>query len=277
MLGLADKALRAGFNVDPVEPAQLRRHRASGSRPLPFRPHAGRRLRDQGARASRWPRPRRRGGLLARRKSRAEAGWRTLARGTADAGRGVRGLAGARARSVRPGTGAAIEFHLPVELRAQPEGRACAGRRATHPGAFSLDPLATIRTVREFDEAYTAPHFGFASAADYYHRAAGMRVVDRIRIPALVVSAADDPFVPAAIFQDPSLAANPNIRLVVTEHGGHCGFLGPATGADDGYWAERMIVEFAARRDVGDLRPRPAARPRAAANSGPLPSSSCLK
>ena len=120
-------------------------------------------------------------------------------------------------------------------------------KASTHPGAFSLDPLATIRTVREFDDAYTAPHFGFASAAEYYHRAAGMRVVDRIRIPALVVSAADDPFVPVAIFQDPSLAANPNIRLVVTEHGGHCGFLGPSTGADDGYWAERMIVEFAAR------------------------------
>lgn len=135
-------------------------------------------------------------------------------------------------------------------------------KAATRPGAFSLDPLATIRTVREFDEVYTAPHFGFAGASDYYHRAAGMRVVDRIRIPALVVSAADDPFVPAAIFQDPLLAANPNIRLVVTEHGGHCGFLGPASGADDGYWAERTIVEFAAREtSAATTRPAPGPEP----------------
>ncbi|HEY7055952.1 MAG TPA: alpha/beta fold hydrolase [Vicinamibacterales bacterium] len=118
-----------------------------------------------------------------------------------------------------------------------------------YPTAFSLDPLPAIRTVREFDEAYTAPHFGFRDAADYYHRAAAMRVVDRIRIPALVVTAADDPFVPRAIFNHSALAANPNIRLVVTKHGGHCGFLGvPADEGDDGYWAERMIVEFSAEQ-----------------------------
>jgi hypothetical protein len=76
-----------------------------------------------------------------------------------------------------------------------------------------------------------------------------MRVVDRIRIPALVVTAADDPFVPRAIFNHSALAANPNIRLVVTKHGGHCGFLGvPADEGDDGYWAERMIVEFSAEQ-----------------------------
>jgi len=119
----------------------------------------------------------------------------------------------------------------------------------SYPGAFAVHRLAGIRTVRDFDEIYTAPYFGFQSAADYYHRAAGMRVVDRIRIPALVISAADDPFVPNAIFRNPILAANPNIEIIVTDHGGHCGFLGPAQGLDDdGYWAERMVVDFAVRQ-----------------------------
>ena len=118
-------------------------------------------------------------------------------------------------------------------------------KHACFPDRFPLERLDTIRTVREFDEVYTAPHFGFASAEDYYHRASAMRVADRISVPALVVTAADDPFVPTEPFRDPKLVANPNVRLVVTTHGGHCGFFGTAENGDDGYWAERMIVSFA--------------------------------
>jgi predicted alpha/beta-fold hydrolase len=117
----------------------------------------------------------------------------------------------------------------------------------SYPGRFSLDKLPAIRTVREFDEAYTAPHFGFRDADDYYHRAAAMRVIDRIRIPALVIAASDDPFVPTEPFHRSPVTANPHITLVVTEHGGHCGFLGPRDGPDDdGYWAEQRVIAFAA-------------------------------
>ena len=44
-------------------------------------------------------------------------------------------------------------------------------KAAAFPGAFSLEPLRKIWTVRRFDDAYTAPHHGFRDAADYYHRA----------------------------------------------------------------------------------------------------------
>jgi len=119
------------------------------------------------------------------------------------------------------------------------------------PGRFDLSKLGTIRTVRDFDEAYTAPYFGFAGAADYYHRASAMRIIDRLRIPALVIAAEDDPFVPAEPFRNPKVTGNPNIHLAFCEHGGHCAFVGPASGDDDGYWAERQIVEFA-ERHAGD-------------------------
>jgi predicted alpha/beta-fold hydrolase len=113
------------------------------------------------------------------------------------------------------------------------------------PGAFDLSRLRAIRTVRQFDDAYTAPHFGFAGADDYYHRASAMRVVDRISVPALIITAEDDPFVPWQPFLDPKVTANPNITLAVCRHGGHCGFVGPQDGdGDDGYWAERQIVDF---------------------------------
>src|SRR6185436_18025927 len=64
------------------------------------------------------------------------------------------------------------------------------------PDLFDLRKLSSVRTVRDFDEVYTAPYFGFRSAADYYHRASALRIVDRIHIPTMVITAADDPFVP---------------------------------------------------------------------------------
>ena len=117
-------------------------------------------------------------------------------------------------------------------------------KHAAHPGRYAIERLAGIRTVRQFDEFFTAPHFGFHGATDYYHRASAMRVIDRIRVPALIITAEDDPFVPVGPFRDPRLLANPHITLIVTTHGGHCGFVSDA-GQDDGYWAERRIVEFA--------------------------------
>ena len=117
------------------------------------------------------------------------------------------------------------------------------------PGAFDLSRLAAIRTVREFDDAYTAPYFGFLDAEDYYHRASAMRVIDRIRVPTLIITAEDDPFVPSQPFHDPKVTGNPNITLHICAHGGHCGFVGLRNGGeDDGYWAERQIVEFVASR-----------------------------
>lgn len=113
-----------------------------------------------------------------------------------------------------------------------------------HPGRFDVTKLSRIRTVRAFDEAYTAPHFGFLNADDYYYRASAMRVADRIRIPALIITAEDDPFVPARTFRDPKLSGNPHITLRVCTHGGHCGFVGIRSGEDDGYWAETQIVRF---------------------------------
>jgi predicted alpha/beta-fold hydrolase len=115
------------------------------------------------------------------------------------------------------------------------------------PGRFDITHLSSIRTVRQFDDAYTAPHFGFDGADDYYYRASAMRIIERIRVPALIITAEDDPFVPVASFRDPKLAGNPCIELAISEHGGHCGFVAAASGEDDGYWAENEIVELVKR------------------------------
>lgn len=114
------------------------------------------------------------------------------------------------------------------------------------PGLYDLTKLGAIRTVREFDDTYTAPHFGFADAADYYHRASAMRIIERISSPTLIITAEDDPFVPSQPFHNRKITGNRHIDLRLCEHGGHCGFVGPASGEDDGYWAERQIVDFVA-------------------------------
>ena len=108
--------------------------------------------------------------------------------------------------------------------------------------------LNDVKTVRQFDAAFTAPHFGFRSAEDYYHRASAMRVIDRVAVPALIITAEDDPFVPSQPFGDPRVTGNPHIELHLCAHGGHCGFVGATSASEDGYWAEAMIVEFVERQ-----------------------------
>jgi len=110
------------------------------------------------------------------------------------------------------------------------------------PGRYDLRDLGTVRTVRDFDERFTAPHHGFLNAEDYYHRASSLRVIESVRIPTLIVSAEDDPFVPAGQFEHPHIVTNPAVTTEVTQHGGHCGFYTQATSDFDGYWAEQRAV-----------------------------------
>ena len=91
-----------------------------------------------------------------------------------------------------------------MELRAQPEAADAAQGAPPARTLRSFGALRTdVRTVRQFDDAYTAPHHGFRDADDYYHRASSLRVIDQIAIPTLILSAADDPFVPPEQFGDP--------------------------------------------------------------------------
>lgn len=117
---------------------------------------------------------------------------------------------------------------------------------ALFPDRYDLAPLAGVHSVRAFDDVYTAPHNGFAGAADYYHRASARRVLPRLAVPALLVTAEDDPFVPADAARDPALAAITRLTRVITRHGGHCGFIGRPAAGDDGYWAESRVMAFVA-------------------------------
>lgn len=111
------------------------------------------------------------------------------------------------------------------------------------PERYRVDGLARMRTIREFDDVITAPAFGFRDADDYYYRSSALRVVGRISVPTLIITAQDDTFVPFRMFLDPAIASNPNITLLAPQHGGHCAFLSRAEG-DERFWAEARVVEF---------------------------------
>ncbi len=114
------------------------------------------------------------------------------------------------------------------------------------PRAF--DPARTegVLSIRDFDNRITALYGGFQDADDYYFRSSAARVLDRIRVPTLLIHACDDPFVRIIAETRRTIAANPEITLLETAHGGHCAFLAqpePANG-NDGYWAEHTALRF---------------------------------
>jgi uncharacterized protein len=115
------------------------------------------------------------------------------------------------------------------------------------PRDFDVSRLRGISSLRLFDDRITAHYCGFAGADDYYARAAASNVVERIAVPALILHAANDPFIRVREETRQRMAKNPNITYIETEDGGHCAFLGERNGkpGDDGRWAETEVVEFA--------------------------------
>jgi predicted alpha/beta-fold hydrolase len=116
--------------------------------------------------------------------------------------------------------------------------------KARHfPGTFDPSRGKGVRSLRDFDDRVTAFYSGFTGASDYYARAAAANVVDRIAVPALILHAANDPFIRILPETRKKILANPNITFNETEDGGHCSFVGEANG-DDGHWAETQVLNF---------------------------------
>jgi predicted alpha/beta-fold hydrolase len=111
------------------------------------------------------------------------------------------------------------------------------------PERYKAHDITRCRSLREWDEAMTAPASGYDDASHYYCRASALPVVSGIRVPTLIITAQDDPIVPFGSFRDPRILDNPFITLIATQYGGHCGFISRYAG-DERFWAERRVVEF---------------------------------
>ena len=132
------------------------------------------------------------------------------------------------------------EYYFVWKLR-----RRLAAKARLFPSVFDTARLRGVASLRDFDDKVTAHYSGFDGAADYYARAAAANVVDRIAVPALILHAANDPFIRILPETRRKISFNPNIQFVETEDGGHCSFLGEPDGnSNDGYWAEQQVVNF---------------------------------
>jgi predicted alpha/beta-fold hydrolase len=112
------------------------------------------------------------------------------------------------------------------------------------PELYDTQGLKRIRKMREFDERYTSAGGGFRNADEYYERASAIRVIHHIKTPTLMIHAQDDPFVPFEPFHHPALKENPYLILLAPEHGGHVGFISAETQGEDRFWMENRVVEF---------------------------------
>jgi len=109
------------------------------------------------------------------------------------------------------------------------------------PGLFRLEDLDRVRTIYEFDDLFTAQSFGFGTADNYYATQSSNQFLDRIRVPALLVQAKDDPMIPFEVYEHAAFSRNPNLRLIAVDNGGHLGFVAKRKPR---LWLDSVLMEW---------------------------------
>ncbi|WP_406695046.1 alpha/beta fold hydrolase [Singulisphaera sp. Ch08] len=111
-----------------------------------------------------------------------------------------------------------------------------------------LEPvdLTRVKTVLDFDELYTAPRHGFASAADYYAQSSSGPLIPRIQIPGLVIHAEDDPFIPPDPFR--LVDFPPQLALELNSSGGHLGYFSRTRWGGNRRWLDARLAAWLASR-----------------------------
>lgn len=152
-------------------------------------------------------------------------------------------LAGCSARLSSGLTGCTYGSHFLRALR-----RKAGAKRRLLEGVVDVERALATRTLRDYDDALTAPLHDFSGADDYYDRADARRHLPNIRVPTLLVQSRDDPFLPRGAIPEAAVAANPHIAAAFTDRGGHLGFVEGAFPWRRRFWAERMAASFLAGR-----------------------------
>jgi predicted alpha/beta-fold hydrolase len=94
---------------------------------------------------------------------------------------------------------------------------------AQYPALFDAQKLMAAQTLYAFDDVFTAPVHGFKNTNDYWHRASAKPRLRKIQVPALILNAMNDPFVPANSLPRQN-EVSPQVTLWQPQAGGHVGF-----------------------------------------------------
>lgn len=147
-------------------------------------------------------------------------------------------------RHISKGFSRVYERHFLRSLR-----RKALAKLEQFPDLVSRERVVSARTLYDFDDVVTAPVHGFANADDYYTRSSSIHFLPSIRVPTLLLSAVDDPFLPADVLDDVRTLASGNacIELEFPAEGGHVGFVSGQNPLRAFYYAEWRVTEFLAQ------------------------------
>ena len=116
-----------------------------------------------------------------------------------------------------------------------------------YPSELNIQAFQSIITIRDFDDAYTAPSNGFESAEDYYTKCSSVFGLQHIKVPTLIINALDDPFLSPQCFPFEEAGSNPNLHLFAPKYGGHVGFLAENGKSMTKY--EEWILDFLEKKE----------------------------
>ncbi|NQU64455.1 MAG: hydrolase [SAR324 cluster bacterium] len=120
--------------------------------------------------------------------------------------------------------------------------RSYKARFARIPSPLDID-INALDTFWLFDDKVTAPLHGFKGVDDYYTRASCRQFIPQIRVPTLILQAADDPFMYA--HTPPCADELPeDVWLEMPQHGGHVGFISGVIPGRANYWGEWRLAEW---------------------------------
>ncbi|MCZ6520952.1 MAG: alpha/beta fold hydrolase [Bacteroidetes bacterium] len=108
------------------------------------------------------------------------------------------------------------------------------------PGKLEVKGLDKIKTLYQFDDAYTAPLHGFKNALHYYQSCSSINFLADIKIPTLIVNALNDPFLASDCY--PRDIDNKYLTIEYPREGGHCGFY--SNNSHGVYWSESRALKF---------------------------------
>ncbi|HNP19905.1 MAG TPA: alpha/beta fold hydrolase [Fulvivirga sp.] len=110
------------------------------------------------------------------------------------------------------------------------------------PGRISSKGLSKLKTLIDFDDAYTAPLHGFDSAIDYYTKCSSLYFLKHITTPTLILNALNDPFLTKECYPIEEMKDHENVILETPDFGGHVGFT--AFNKQKLYWSEKKALDF---------------------------------
>ncbi|XP_012559199.1 phospholipase ABHD3 isoform X1 [Hydra vulgaris] len=109
---------------------------------------------------------------------------------------------------------------------------------------YKLEDVMKTTTIREFDDVFTAKTFGYPSHEEYYTESSLiLKPLENIKIPMLFLNAKDDPFSPGESIPLEAIKNNPNMALILTDYGGHIGFVEGLTVRDRSF-VERLFNQY---------------------------------